>query len=269
MLLVVMLLIAATIILLAAVNRNKNMATDSLAISLMAPSQNVVTRTLKFLSATWRHYFKLVSVVQENERLKNELNHATARIDQQKELGYSNTRLRKLLKFKKGLASQFLSAEVVAQDPSPWYKTIIIDKGRTDGIVQGLPVVVSEGVVGQIMSASDHYAKVLLLLDRNSAADALIQGLRARGVIQGTGTNSLKLAYVVRKHGVNVGDRVISSGLDGVYPKGLTIGYIMTVENRQAGIFHAISVAPAVDFGKLEEVLVLLTPVTIAPVELK
>lgn len=269
MILVVTLLIAATIILLAVVNRNKDVTAGGFAISLMAPSQNVVTRTLRFLSATWRHYFRLVSIVQENERLKKELDHTTTRIDQQKELAYSNTRLRRLLKFKKGLARRFVSAEVVAQDPSPWYKTIIIDKGRADGIVKGLPVVVSEGVVGQIMSASDHYAKVLLLLDRNSAADALIQGMRARGVIQGSGTNQLRLAYVVRKQDVKIGDRVISSGLDGVYPKGLTIGHVLIVASRQAGIFHAISVTPAVDFGKLEEVLVLQTPVTIVPLELR
>lgn len=269
MILVVILLIAATIILLAALNRNKNAATGGLAISVTAPSQNLVTRSLKFLRNTWRHYFMLVSVVQENERLKKELGQAVAQIDDQKELTYSNDRLRRLLNFKKGVTRRFVSAEVVALDPSPWYKTIIIDKGKTDGLAKGLPVVVSEGVVGQIVSVSDNYAKVLLLLDRNSAADALIQGVRARGVIQGTGTNQLQLVYVLRKHVVKAGDRIITSGLDGVFPKGLTIGSVIAVKSSQAGIFQSINVMPAVDFVKLEEVLVLLTPVTISPLELK
>jgi rod shape-determining protein MreC len=153
-----------------------------------------------------------------------------------------------------------LSAELIGRDTTPWFKTIIIDKGKADGIEKGFAVVVPEGIVGQVIHASYHYSKVLLIIDSNSAVDALVQKIRARGVVKGEPTGLCLFDYVLRKHEINVGDTVVSSGLDGVYPKGLRIGRVSEVVKRNSDIFQEITVIPFVDFETLEEVLILTSP---------
>ena len=121
------------------------------------------------------------------------------------------------------------------------------------------PVVVAEGIVGQVMDVSDRYAKVLLLIDQDSAVDALVQRSRARGVIKGDDEGRCTFQYVLRKDDIGVGDIVVSSGLDGVFPKGLRVGHVSEVVRRNAGLFQDVVITSFVDFEKLEEVLVVLT----------
>ena len=170
----------------------------------------------------------------------------------------ANDRLRNLLDFQKSITELVVAAEVIGKDPSPWFKTVIIDKGKADGLTKGLPVVMPQGIAGQVTEVANHYAKVMLILDRNSAVDSLVQRTRARGVVKGESTDQLRLAYVLRKKDVQVGDIVVSSGLDGIYPKGLRIGLVAEVIEHEADIFHEVFITPFVDFEKLEEVLVVL-----------
>jgi rod shape-determining protein MreC len=109
-----------------------------------------------------------------------------------------------------------------------------------------------------VIEVSKHYSKVMLITDRNSAVDALVQRTRARGVIKGESTDRCRLDYVLRKNDVRIGDTIVSSGLDGVYPKGLRIGQVSEVIEHDGDIFHEIIITPFVDFEKLEEVLVVL-----------
>ena len=120
-----------------------------------------------------------------------------------------------------------------------------------------MPVVVPEGVVGQVVDVSVGYSKVLLLIDPNSAIDALCQRTRARGIIKGGSNKKCAFEYVLRKNDVRVGDVILSSGLDGVYPKGIRIGRVSSVVKRNSGIFQTVEVEPYVNFDKLEEVLVV------------
>jgi rod shape-determining protein MreC len=231
------------------------------AVALVAPLQKAVTRTIRFSGATWREYFYLVSVSKENERLRRHLSLATERIHQCQETAHANERLRDLLNFKQNQPRLVLAAEVIGRDPSPWYKSVTIDKGAADGLRKGLPVVVPEGIVGQVTEVSLHFAKVLLMIDRNNAVDALVQGNRARGIIKGEPTGSCRFDYVLRKHEIQPGDIVISSGLDGVYPKGLRVGRVVSAEQPASGIFQEVRVQPFVDFERMEEILVLLDQV--------
>jgi rod shape-determining protein MreC len=144
-------------------------------------------------------------------------------------------------------------------DPSPWFRSIMIDKGFSDGIRKGFPVVVPEGVTGQIIEVTKHYSKVLLLTDRNSAVDSLVQKTRARGIIRGSSEQLLSFQYVLRKYEIHKGDTVISSGLDGVFPKGLRVGRVQDIVRKNSSIFQEVSVIPFVDFEKLEEVMVILS----------
>ena len=249
--------IAANIILLTVSSRSRLPTNDvgPVAIAIVGPFQKLVSSSMERVYDLWKNYFNLVNVAIENEKLKKSLSLAVEKINQCSEVENSNERLRSFLYFQKSSKTRVLAAEVIAKDPSSWFKTIVIDKGKADGVEKGFPVVVPEG---QIIEASNNYSKVLLIIDRNSAVDALVQRTRARGIIKGESTSECILEYALRKHDINVGDTIISSGLDGVYPKGLRLGEVSEITKRSSGIFQEVIVSPYVDFEKLEEVLIVL-----------
>lgn len=231
-----------------------------MGMGIVSPLQKAVTTSIRSLRSMWAHYFFLVSTEKENDGLKKLLAKTIYDVNQCKETALSNDRFRKLLDFKNASGFQSISAEVIGKDPSPWYQMLVIDKGVSEGITKGLSVLVPEGVVGQVIDASDHYAKVLLIIDSNSAVDALVQQTRAHGIVKGNSQGRCLLHYVSRKEVVNIGDAVVSSGLDGVFAKGLLIGKVTDIIRNKAGIFQDIEVSPFVDFDKIEEVLVVLSP---------
>ncbi len=226
-------------------------------LSLLGPFQEIVTHTTRFFRGIWSHYFDLVSASMENEQLRHELNQALEDRNLYNETLLANIRYRNLLNFQQYMAEPTLAAEVVGRDPSPWFKTIIVNKGSEDGVQQGAPVVVPEGIVGLVVEVAPRYAKVLLIIDQNSAVDGLVQRTRSRGVVKGDPGGDCIFKYVLRKHDVSLGDTVVSSGIDGVFPKGLRVGRVSEIVKLNAGIFQEIVVTPYVDFEKLEEVLIV------------
>ncbi|MDJ0811988.1 MAG: rod shape-determining protein MreC [Desulfobacterales bacterium] len=255
---VIFLVIANFLILAVVGQRAPSSAPGGLTITVLAPFQNAFSQSSRFLRDIWRHYFAMVAASQENDQLKKQL----ARADEMKnvwvEARMANERLRRLADLEKTFTDAVVFAEVIAKDPTTWFKTVIINKGRRDGVEKGMPALVPEGIVGQVVEASGHYAKILLIIDRNSAVDALVQRTRVRGILSGASTEQGDLDYVLLKEDVQVGDTIVTSGLDGVFPKGLRIGSIQSVEARPNEMFHTIKVAPFVDFDKLEELLVVI-----------
>ena len=255
----VIVLIAVNVIVLSITSRRSAaFGIERIAIAFVAPFQEIVTHTIRFTRNIWRSYFYLVDVSGENQILKERLNQAIEENNLLRELELANTRLRNLLNFQKTIAGRVVAAQVVGKDPSIWFKTVIIDKGKADGVEGGFPVVMPQGIAGQVTEVSNHYAKVMLIIDRNSAVDALVQRSRARGVIKGESTDKCRLDYVLRKFDVRRGDTVVSSGLDGVYPKGLLIGQVSDIIKNNSDIFQEVTITPFIDFEKLEEVLVVL-----------
>ncbi|MBW2193847.1 MAG: rod shape-determining protein MreC [Deltaproteobacteria bacterium] len=253
--------IAVNIIVLSVTSRRyPSSGLGRTAVSFVAPFQEIVTASIRSLKDVWRHYFFLVSVAKENDDILKTLRVAIETNNQCNETYLSNFRLRNLLDFQKSIAQRVTAAEVIGIDPSPWFKTIIINKGSADGLEKGMPVVVPEGITGQITDVAHGYSKVLLMVDQNSAVDAIVQRTRARGIIKGESLGRCLFKYVLRKYDVKVGDTVVSSGLDGVFPKGLRIGHVSGVIRPNSGIFQEVTVTPYADFEKLEEVLVLLNP---------
>ena len=255
------LLVAANLVILyIAGNRYPSHGLGRFALFFVAPFQEAVSEAIRFSKGTWDNYFDLVATARENARLKKSLRQAVARNSQWREVELSNIRLRQLLEFKTAIISQSVAAEIVGRDPSSWSKAVIINKGSADGIRKGLPVVVPEGIAGQVTDVTAHYAKVMLIIDRNSAVDALVQRTRARGIIKGDVSDRCRFNYVMRKAEVAVGDKIVASGLDGVFPKGMAIGDVTGVIRRTSEIFQEVAVTPHVDFERLEEVLVVLIP---------
>jgi rod shape-determining protein MreC len=227
-------------------------------IAIVAPFQKGLTHTIRFAERLWTEYFYLVSAAKENAELKIALSKALEKNNECMETELSNQRLRTFLNFQKTMTNDAIAAQVIGKDPSPWFKSIIIDKGFSDGVRKGLPVVIPEGAAGQIIEVTRHYSKVLLLIDRNSAIDSIAQRTRARGIIRGSSDGRFIFQYVLRKYDIQEGDTVISSGLDGIFPKGLKVGRVQSITQKNSGIFQEIVVIPSVDFETLEEVMIIL-----------
>ena len=231
---------------------------EALIVEVTAPVQKVVSTALNGIGSVWKGYFHLVGLQRENVALKRELKELKVKLNMYREADLANQRLRALLNFKTSIATPLLPAEVVAFDPSGWFQTILIDKGSNDGLVRDMAVVSADGLAGRVIGVSQHHAKVLLILDVNSAVDGLIQRSRARGVLVGLDHDRCLLKYVQRNEDVQVGDQVITSGMGGVFPKGLLLGKVREVVRGNSGLFQSVEVEPAVNFSRLEEVMVVV-----------
>jgi rod shape-determining protein MreC len=151
-----------------------------------------------------------------------------------------------------------MAASVIGEDGAPWFKTIIIDRGEVDGLREGMAVLTSEGVVGQLLKVAARSSRVMLLTDNASAIASVVQRSRARGVVKGKGGGQCVLDFAVHDEDVKVGDMVVTSGIGDVFPKGMPVGEVTMVKKGDFGIFQSIEVRPAVNITRLEEVLVLL-----------
>lgn len=256
---VIVLIIAnITILTLSSKRRSSSFEVGRFAVSMTAPFQTAVSFSMRSLRDLWLHYFSLVSAAQENSMLRRELAVEKSRSNNCVEIELTNKRLRNFFNFQETPSREFVAAEVTGKDSSSWFKTIIVDKGVSDGVRKGAPVVSPEGIVGQVVDVSGSYSKVLLITDRNNAVDALVQNTRARGIIKGGASGGCVFEYALRKDRIDVDDVIVSSGLDGVYPKGLRIGRVEGVVKRNSGIFQKVLVRPFVNFEKLEDVLIML-----------
>ncbi len=229
---------------------------ERLGISVTGPFQSMVSQLMGVGESIWSTYFSSVLAVAENRKLKTQLAHAIATQNRCRELELENARLKKFVKFTDAAPASYVAAQVIARDPSPWFKTIMIDKGEDSGLEKGAPVVVSEGIVGQIIKVAHSYSRVLLIIDRNSAVDALVQNTRVRGMVKGNNEDTCSFVYARRRDDIKVGEIIISSGLDQVFPKGLSIGRVLDVKKVDSQLFQNITIETSVDFDRLEEVLV-------------
>jgi rod shape-determining protein MreC len=230
---------------------------EGVIISLTAPVMNGLNFLGGSLKRLWLGYFYLVGLREENAALKRRLKEYD-----QKEVRYQEAlllarRLEALLDLKKQLALPVTGARVVAYDPSQWSRCVIIDMGKNEGVAVGLPVLSGDGIVGRIVETYPHYAKVMLIVDRNSGADAMVQRTRVRGILQGKGGNRCSLEYVPKNADVEVGDLVLASGLGGIYPAGQVFGRVTHVDKKTRGPFQEIMVTPGENLSALEEVLVV------------
>jgi rod shape-determining protein MreC len=255
----VIILITVNIVVLSiTTKRRSSILLGRIAMSFAAPFQELVMRSERWAHQLWEDYFYLVSTAHENRNLRKQLEQVIEENNRYREIEQANHRLRELLEFRRRIAAESVAAEVIGKDPSGWFRSLIIDKGSADGLSVGQPVITPQGIAGQTIEVSEHYAKVMLLIDRNSAVDSLVQRTRARGVVKGDSADRCRLEYVLRKHEVKVGDIIVSSGFDGVFPKGLRVGEVVEVNQDGFEIFLGVTIAPYVDFEKLEEVLVLV-----------
>ena len=228
------------------------------AMTVFAPILKPAARLSGFFEDIWDGYINLVNVQRENLMLRDEIKELNARVVAGNEAVKSNQRLESLLEMKNTVNAPTLTSMVVGEDVSSWFRTMIIDRGSTSGIRNGMAVVAADGVVGQIVKVAPSTSRVLLLSDHASGIAATIQRSRARGVVKGKGDGLCSLEFATREEDVKVGDIVVSSGVGGVFTKGLSIGEVTMVKRGEYGIFQTVTIRPAVNIAHLEEVLVVM-----------
>lgn len=232
---------------------------EAVTFGVFAEVQRGATSVIGRIQRSWESYFALQRVQQENERLRQEVSALQIKLQQERAVAEQSRTLQELLGLRSRTALSTMAAAVIAGGADPVFRTVTIDKGTRDGLRPDMAVIAPAGVVGRIIMPSARASKVQLLIDRNAAAGAMDERSRAQGVVVGTGGSELLMDYVPGTADVRVGDQVVTSGIDGIYPKGFVIGQIESVE-RGVGEFSAIVIRPAVDFTSIEAVLVVLAP---------
>ncbi len=230
---------------------------ESRMASVIMPLQAILARGTRVVRDVWYGYIDLTQVRQENIRLRQQAATLEGELHRYREAYLEQQRLRALLGFRSLAFPHTVPAEVLGVDPSLWAEAITINKGADHNLQKDSAIVTHQGLVGHVVELAPHYATVLLLTDRRSAVDALVQRTRARGIVFGKSQDQLAFRYVSIRETVEAGDEIISSGLGDIYPKGIRIGTVVSVRPQRHGLFYEISVRPAVEFSKLEEVLAL------------
>jgi rod shape-determining protein MreC len=226
----------------------------------LSPWQRAFHWVVGSARAVFQNYILLVNLKDENHQLQEEVRRLKQENADLKESAQTLGRLQRLLLLKARVPGAMIAAEVIASSPSAWFRTIVINKGQRDGVKKGFPVVTLEGVVGKVTRVSSSSSVVLLVIDRNSSVDCLVQRTRTRGILEGEGGGRCYLRYVSRTEDIQVGDHIFTSGLEEIFPKGLSLGEVVKVEKKAYGLFQEIEVMPSADLGRLEEVMVIVRP---------
>lgn len=233
-----------------------------LLLGLMRPLQIAALGTIGKLLELQGKYMAFKGIASENERLKGRIVELEAERNRLLEVEATNRRLRELLDFRSQLPPGAVTAAVIGNSASTWFRSFILDKGSADGLFKGMAVVSPVGVVGQIVSVTSRSAKVLLITDPHSGVDVMVQRSRARGIVSGSLDSGPIMKYAKRSEDIQEGDRLITSGLDGIFPKGLLVGTVAKVRKKSFGLFQYVEVALAVDPAQLEEVLLVSAEAT-------
>jgi rod shape-determining protein MreC len=226
-------------------------------LTALSPIQAVIDRVANGSTGFVRNYFDLVNVRRDNERLRAELALMKTNQSRMVELETENRHLADLVDLKDVLGGESIAANVIGSDANGVARTLVISQGSSSGVQPGMAVLSFQGVVGKVVATSPHASRVLIIDDHNSALDSFDQRTRARGIVAGIVDDGLTMKYVERSQDVHPGDVIVTSGLDGVFPRGLLIGTIKGVSGEGPGMFLNVSIAPAVDFRGLEQVLVV------------
>jgi len=233
----------------------------------VVPIKNLIDRTASDFNAL---FVDTTQVEEENVRLKNELESMKLELAGIDELKAENERLRQLLSLGESLEYDYVGAGVIAMTPGIWFSEFTIDKGSGDGLAAGMPVMTAGGLVGKITEIAPSTSVVRSVVDSRSALAGIVERTRDSGIVKGIllaggDANLLKMTYLSAETELVIGDRVLTSGLEGDYPKGLLVGTVSEVSRQASGSESYVILSPAVDFLRIEEVLVITNAGEVGP----
>lgn len=222
----------------------------------VTPLQAGATASFSWLFGFGESLFGAGALRRENSELRRELERLRREVESNRERLAATSRLELLLDFRLSTGFKMIAASVIGRDASPLYRTVLIDRGSADGVEHRQAVLASDGVVGRVIKVFPNSAMVLLVTDRSSGIDAIVQRTRDQGIVQGGGDSGCELKYLERSAQIEVGDHVVTSGMGGRFPKGVLIGQVSDI-NRGGDLFQSVEVRPTAQLQHLEEVLVV------------
>jgi rod shape-determining protein MreC len=231
-------------------------------LDVLSPVQEFVSFVIENVRRVGDHYILLTNKEEENDELKRLVEELSAKYDNLKtlyiETDKKNRRLEEILGFAKESSYELMPARVVGRDASITSRSIVVDKGYRDGVTLNMPVISVSGIVGMVQDVSPNASRVMLISDKNSRIDVLIQQDRVLGILEGSADGNIRVSYVDGKIPVTQGDVVVTAGVGGIFPKGLLVGEVTKVKKPVSELFLEIEVSPRTDLGSLEEVLLII-----------
>lgn len=227
-------------------------------LSIISYPINIANNAIHSISSTIKDSFKKIRLRdEENRKLRGELNDLLMEQQRYKDAVLENARLRELLSLKEKERRYVAAARIIARGNDRWANTLVIDKGRRDGIEKDMAVITVKGLVGKILSSSDSYSSILLINDINFSAAARLRESRTEGIISGTGSKTCILKYVSHGYEIKENEMILTSGLDSLFPVDIPVGSVTRITRKGAGLFQSIEVTPFQDTTKLEEVVIV------------
>lgn len=229
-----------------------------LVAAIFTPLEAAFAQIHRSALGVWSAYLDWKNVRLENQALRAEVERLRVQSLRVDDTQQENLRLRRLLALRERLPLSTLAGEVIAKEWGGWVRSVTVNRGRRDGITRLTPAIVPEGLLGRVVEVRAQAAVIQLLNDPSSAVAVMAQRTRTAGVAEGGPGGALRLKFMARDGGgVQVGDLIVTSGLGGVFPKGLPVGWVTAVEDKGSALFHYALLAPVADFARVEEVLLL------------
>jgi len=225
-------------------------------LTIYTPIYKILSWPFAKIALGLSKYIYLVDLKESNDRLRLQNRELKGQLSELEELRSENERLQNLYKLKESNLSPIAYARVIGRSMNREFRTLLLDVGTSDGIERGMAVIAPDGLVGFVAACVPNAAKVVLITDASARIDAILQRTRSRTMVYGRGQDHCTLEYLDTTLDVAVGDRVVTSGLGGIFPKGIAIGHVATVERGESGMLQGIVIEPAVDLNAIEEVAV-------------
>ena len=254
--------VLVSLVLLTLERRGRESAgPGDLIARVTTPFQTALAKIQRSAVSVWATYLDWKQFRSETRELREEIERLRIASLQVRETQEENLRLRRLLELRDRLPLSTLAGEVIAKEWSGWVRSLIVNRGRGDGIVRMTPVIVPEGLVGRVAEVRAGAAVIQLLNDPSSSVGAIVQRTRTAGVVEGEPGGTIRFKFLARSgDGPQVGDLIVTSGLGGLFPKGLPVGRVRAAEERGSALFHYAQLHPVADFARVEEVLLLKGP---------
>jgi rod shape-determining protein MreC len=233
----------------------------SIIPALRPPSLNTLKLPLSLLTLARRElggFFFFHRNLIEKELLAKQVDFLRSKINSMDEFSLENARLKELLSFKQKSPLRVITSRVIGRSPDSWSSTVIIDKGTNSGVKQGMAAITYLGLVGRVIEAADFASKILLINDPSLGVSAIVQRSRQEGLATGTLGTHLIMRYLPEGSDVKVGDVVVTSGLNALYPKGTLIGTVVDIGKEFSGLNTYAIIKPAVNLANIEEVFIVV-----------
>ncbi len=259
--LITLLAVAALALLTSQVRLSERRAVGRVGSWILAglgPAEEALSRAGDAVARVWRQYTEIGRLRAENQRLGEEVERLKEEVTRLREQAQATQRLERLLAFREQLPGRAIGARVIGRDSTKWFSVITVDRGSQDGVHRNAPVVAAEGLVGRVLTVTPTTAQVLLVSDARSAVGVVLQQSREAGVVEGQEQTLLRLKYISRDREITPGELLVTSGLSGVFPRGLPVGAVETVVREQGALYQEATVRPVVNLDHLEDVLILI-----------